>query len=55
MVSSEDFALEDLPMGHPVITRQTPEEIGEDAFTVLRGLTLIGRQVNVDSGVVSNV
>lgn len=54
-VSMEDFALEDLPMGHPVITRQALEEIGEDAFTVLRGLAMIGGQVKVDSGVISDV
>jgi symplekin len=54
-VSSEDFALEDLPMGHPVITRQALEEIGEDAFTVLRGLAMIGGQVKVDAGVISDV
>lgn len=54
-VSMEDFALEDLPMGHPVITRQALEEIGEDAFTVLRGLAMMGGQVKVDSGVISDV
>jgi symplekin len=53
--SSDDFALEDLPMGHPTITRQSLEEIGEDAFTVLRGLTLIGGQVRVESGLKSDV
>jgi len=55
VTSSEDFALEDLPMGHPIITRQSLEEIGEDAFTVLRGLVTIGGQVKVDSGVISDV
>ena len=54
-VSSEDFALEDLPQGHPIITRQALEEIGEDAFTVLRGLTMIGGQVKVESGMISDV
>lgn len=51
----EDFALEDLPVGHPIITRQALEEIGEDAFTVLRGLAMMGGQVKVDSGVKSDV
>jgi Domain of unknown function (DUF3453). len=51
----EDFALEDLPVGHPIITRQALEEIGEDAFTVLRGLAMMGGQVRVDSGVKSDV
>ena len=54
-VSSEDFALEDLPIGHPIITRHALEEIGEDAFTVLRGLTMMGGQVKVDSGLISDV
>lgn len=54
-VSAEDFALEDLPVGHPVITRQALEEIGEDAFIVLRGLSMIGGQVKVDSGMISDV
>ena len=53
--SSDDFALDDLPMGHHIITRQALEEIGEDAFTILRGLTIIGGQVKVDSGVVRDV
>ena len=53
--SSDDFALDDLPMGHPIITRQALEEIGEDAFTILRGLTMIGGQVKVDSHVIRDV
>mmetsp|Transcript_3429 Transcript_3429/g.4004 ORF Transcript_3429/g.4004 Transcript_3429/m.4004 type:complete len:1434 (-) Transcript_3429:56-4357(-) len=53
--SSEDFGLDDFPMGHPIITRQALEEIGEDAFTILRGLTIIGGQVKVDSGVMRDV
>ena len=48
--SSDDFALEDLPVGHLIITRQALEEIGEEAFTVLRGLMMIEGQVKVDSG-----
>jgi symplekin len=54
-VSTEDFALEDLPVGHPIITRHALEEIGEDAFTVLRGLSMIGGQVKVESGMISDV
>ncbi len=53
--SSDDFALDDLPMGHHIITRQALEEIGEDAFTILRGLLVIGGQVKVDSGVVRDI
>jgi len=53
--SSDDFALDDLPMGHHIITRQALEEIGEDAFTILRGLTTIGGQVKVDPSVARDV
>jgi symplekin len=53
--SSDDFALDDLPTGHHIITRQALEEIGEDAFNILRGLTIVGGQVKVDSGVVRDV
>ena len=53
--SSDDFALDDLPMGHHIITRQALEEIGEDAFTILRGLTIIGGQVKVDGDVIRDV
>lgn len=54
-LTSDDFALEDLPMGHPTITRQSLEEIGEDTFTVLRGLTMIGGQVRIESSLKSDV
>jgi hypothetical protein len=40
--------LEDLPTGHPIITSEALEEIGEYAFTTLRGLTLVGGQVRID-------
>ncbi len=53
--STDDFALDDLPMGHHIITREALEEIGEDAFTVLRGLTTIGGQVKVDPSVARDV
>jgi len=55
VAKEEDFALENLPVGHPIITRQALEEVGEDAFTVLRGLAMMGGQVKVDSGVKSDV
>ena len=51
----EDFAIDDLPVGHPIITRQALEEIGEDAFTIFRGLTIVGGQAKVDSGVMRDV
>ena len=35
-------------MGHPIITREALEEIGEFAFTTLRGLNIIGGQVRID-------
>jgi len=47
--NADDFSLEDLPMGHPIITRDALEEIGEHAFTTLRGLTLMGGQVKIES------
>jgi symplekin len=40
--ASQDFSLEDLPEGHPVITREALESIAEYAFTTLRGLVLMG-------------
>jgi len=51
----DDFAIEDLPMGHPVITRQSLEEIGEDVFTILKGLLLVGGQIKTDSAVIRDV
>mmetsp|Transcript_53479 Transcript_53479/g.160029 ORF Transcript_53479/g.160029 Transcript_53479/m.160029 type:complete len:1293 (-) Transcript_53479:126-4004(-) len=45
---ADDFALEDLPTGHPVITREALEEIGEYAYTALRGLVIVGGQVKID-------
>ena len=47
--ATSDFALEDLPPGHPVITREGLEEIGEYCFSTLRGLVLLGGQVCIDS------
>ncbi len=51
----DDFSIDDLPMGHPVITRQSLEEIGEDVFTILKGLLLVGGQIKTDSAVVRDV
>eukprot|EP00523_Entomoneis_sp_CCMP467_P006735 CAMPEP_0168720692 /NCGR_PEP_ID=MMETSP0724-20121128/1697_1 /TAXON_ID=265536 /ORGANISM="Amphiprora sp., Strain CCMP467" /LENGTH=1371 /DNA_ID=CAMNT_0008767309 /DNA_START=128 /DNA_END=4240 /DNA_ORIENTATION=+ len=51
----QDFSLEDLPEGHPVITRESLESIADYAFTVLRGFTLTGGQVKIDSNVLSSV
>jgi symplekin len=51
----DDFAIDDLPMGHPVITRGALEEIGEDSFTVLKGLLLVGGQIKTDSAVIRDV
>ena len=45
----DDFALDDIPPGNVKIRREILEEIGEDAFTVLRGLTMLGGQVKVDA------
>jgi symplekin len=45
---ANDFALEDLPPGHPIITREGLEEIGEYCFSTLRGLVLLGGQAAID-------
>jgi len=45
---ANDFSLEDLPPGHPIITRENLEEIGEYAFSTLRGLVLLGGQAEID-------
>ena len=49
-----DFSLEDLPEGHPVITREALESIAEYAFTAVRGLVLLGGQVRVDPNILSD-
>jgi symplekin len=51
----EDFSLDDLPAGHPVITREALESIAEYAFTTLRGLTLMGGQVKIDANILSDM
>ncbi|KAL7557383.1 hypothetical protein ACA910_000014 [Epithemia clementina (nom. ined.)] len=50
----EDFSLEDLPEGHPLITRESLESIADYAFTVLRGFTILGGQVKIDDNVLSS-
>ena len=40
--------MDDLPIGHPVITREALESIADYTFTALRGLTLMGGQVKID-------
>jgi len=47
-VTANDFSLEDLPPGHPIITRESLEEIGDYAFSTLRGLVLLGGQAAID-------
>lgn len=44
---SDDFSLEDMPTGHPSITREALESIGEYAFVILRGMTMVGGQVKI--------
>lgn len=51
--TTEDFALEDLPPGHPIITREALESIAEYAFTALRGFVLMGGQVKIDENFMS--
>lgn len=55
MQSMEDFSLDDLPAGHPIITREALETVAEYAFTTLRGLTLIGGQVKIDVNLLSDM
>jgi symplekin len=49
-----DFALEDLPPGHPIITRESLEEIGEYAFSTLRGLVVLGGQAKIDENLLQD-
>lgn len=55
LLQSEDFSLDDLPAGHPIITRESLEAIAEYAFTTLRGLTFMGGQVKIDVNVLSDM
>ena len=54
-MNSKDFSIEDLPEGHPVITREALESIAEYAFTTLRGLVAMGGQVKIDDNLLSDV
>jgi len=49
------FSLEDLPNGHPVITREVLESIAEFAFATLRGCVLLGGQVKISDSVLSEL
>eukprot|EP00980_Cylindrotheca_fusiformis_P011641 scaffold2751_cov131-Cylindrotheca_fusiformis.AAC.8 len=51
----DDFSLEDLPAGHPVITREALESIADYAFSTLRGLTLLGGQAKIDVNLLSDM
>lgn len=55
MQSSSDFSLDDLPAGHPVITREALESVAEYAFTTLRGLTFLGGQIKIDANILSDM
>lgn len=52
---AEGFSLDDLPTGHPVITREALESIAEYAFTTLRGMTMMGGQVKIDVNMLSDM
>jgi len=54
-LGADDFALDDLPIGHPIITRQSLGEIGEEAFRILRGFTMVGGNVKVETSVMRYV
>ena len=54
-VQPDDFSLEDLPAGHPIITREALESIADYAFSILRGLTLLGGQVKIDVNLISEM
>jgi len=45
--SANDFAIEDLPIGHPTISREEVKAVGEEAFQVLRGWVESGGQVTI--------
>jgi symplekin len=51
----DDFALEDLPEGHPIITREGLESVGEYGFATLRGMVTMGGQVKIDVNVLSDM
>ena len=47
--------MDDLPIGHPVITREALESIADYTFTTLRGLTLMGGQVKIDASMMQDM
>jgi len=47
--TEDSFSLEDLPTGHPTITHETLESLGEFSFTALRGLVEVGGQIKIDT------
>jgi symplekin len=47
--------LNDLPEGHPIITREALESIAHYAFSTLRGLTMLGGQVKIDRNLLSDM
>lgn len=51
----DDFSLEDLPEGHPIITRESLGSISEYAFSALRGLAFLGGQVRIDVNLLSDL
>jgi symplekin len=51
----DDFSLEDLPAGHPIITKENLESIADFAFSVLRGLTMMGGQVKIDENLLADL
>lgn len=53
--NSRDFSIEDLPEGHPIITKEALESIAEYAMSVLRGFVTMGGQVKIDSNLMSDV
>lgn len=53
--ASEAFSLDELPTGHPVITRESLESIAEYAYTTLRGMALMGGQVKIDVNILSDM
>ena len=51
----DDFSLNDLPGGHPIITKESLESIAHYAFSTLRGLTMLGGQVKIDRNLLSDL
>ena len=47
--------MEDLPDGHPIITKNSLESIAEYAFSALRGLALLGGQIKIDVNLLSDM